>query len=176
VTTTLATGSSRELRRGGFTLIELSIVVFIMAMLVAATIPFFVRTYHAQLLAGMGRSFAVTCQYARVEAVLRQQKTILHVDLDKQTFWVTQSFRVTDAVESSEQVLKVVELPEQVTLVSAETADVAARQRGAVEATFYPNGTCDAVTVVFRGTEKGSALAVEVDPVTARASPYEVKL
>jgi prepilin-type N-terminal cleavage/methylation domain-containing protein len=176
VTTTLPTGSNRKAPQAAFTLIELSIAIFIMAMILAIAVPQFVRSYNASLLNAMGRSFATTCQYARVEAVLRQQKSILHIDLDRQTFWVTQLMRAPDAVELNEQVLKVVELPRQVALVSAETADVAARQRGGVEATFYPNGTCDAVTVVFRGSEKGSALAVEVDPVTARASAYPVKL
>jgi prepilin-type N-terminal cleavage/methylation domain-containing protein len=176
VTTTLATGSNRGTRPGGFTLIELSIVLFVVAILLAVAMPRFVRSYNSSLLAAMGRSFATACQYARVEAVLRQQKAILHVDLDKQTFWITQLIPTGGATEPSEQVLQVIELPKQVTLVSAETYEVAARQRGAVGAVFYPNGTCDAITVVFRGAEKGAAIAVEVDPVTARASAYEVKL
>lgn len=177
MTTTSATGSNREARRGGFTLIELSIVVFVLAILLAVAMPRFVRSYNSSQLAATGRSFATICQYARVEAVLRQQKVILHADLDKQTFWITQSFATGDATEPSERVLQVIEVPKQVTLASAETYEVAARQRGAVEAVFYPNGTCDAITVVFRGAEKGAAaIAVEVDPVTARASAYEVKL
>jgi hypothetical protein len=45
-----------------------------------------------------------------------------------------------------------------------------------VMAMFYPNGTCDTFTVTFRGAEKGSGLAIVVDPVTSRAVPWPVKL
>jgi hypothetical protein len=60
--------------------------------------------------------------------------------------------------------------------VSAQVGDEPLQQKGQVAATFYPNGTCDAFTVTFRGTEKGSGLAIVVDPVTSRAVPWPVKL
>ena len=49
------------------------------------------------------------------------------------------------------------------------------QNNGQAEVAFYPNGTCDGVTVVFAGSEKGQALAVTVDAVTARATVSAVK-
>ena len=64
--TTSVTGSDRMQRRHAFTLIELSIAVFIMAMIVAVAMPQFVRSYNSQLLNETARTFATTCQLARV--------------------------------------------------------------------------------------------------------------
>ena len=83
--TTSATGSS------AFTLIELSIVIFIMAMLVALSAPALVRSFNSAALGEAARAFATTCQLARLQAVTRQVNAVLHVDADRQTFWLTQT-------------------------------------------------------------------------------------
>lgn len=173
--TTLATGSSPRARRAGFTLIELSIAVFIMATLMAVSAPYFVRSYNTSLLNATGRSFATTCQYARLQAALRQRNTTLHVDLDRQMFWISQKPEAgADDVQG--HVLKSVEISKRIALISAQRPDEPPQQRGQIETTFYPNGTCDSITVVFSGAEKGIGLAVILDPVTSRANLFAVKL
>jgi hypothetical protein len=65
-------------------------------------------------------------------------------------------------------------------LVSAELAEPAAAERSGGTGTditvkFYPNGTCESVTVVFRGTTKTDLLAATLDSLTGRATPYVLK-
>ncbi len=169
-----ATGSEHMRPRHAFTLIELSIAVFILALVVAVAMPAFVRSYNSQLLAETARTFATTCQLARVQAVTQQRKATLHMDLERQVFWVTQTAMVGEGEEGDEQTLKVYELPKRVTIVSAERVDESDRQGRLVEATFYPNGTCDSLTVVFRGVERGG-LGATLDPITCQAIPYPVR-
>jgi prepilin-type N-terminal cleavage/methylation domain-containing protein len=161
--------------RAGFTLIELSIAVFIIAIITAVCIPSFVRSYNAAILNETVRAFSTTCQYARIEAVTRQRKATLYIDLERQMFWVSQS-AASEEGPAEGQTLKAYEVSRRVALVSAERADEPAKQEKQVHADFYPNGTCDSVTVVFRGAEAGRALAATVDPITARAVAYPVKL
>jgi prepilin-type N-terminal cleavage/methylation domain-containing protein len=164
-------------KRSGFTLIELSIALFIIAIIAAVSVPSFIRSYNASLIDAMGRSVITSCQFARLNAVLHQQKVEFYVDLDRQVMWVTQTeTNEADGADSSAEVLKTIEIPSRVGLVSAQVRDEPLQQKGQVAATFYPNGTCDAFTVTFRGTEKGSGLAIVVDPVTSRAIPWPVKL
>ena len=170
--TTSATGSSR---RGAFTLIELSIVVFILAMMLAASAPYFVRTYNSAVLRETARTFATTCQFARIQAVSRQQPAVLHIDLGRQMFWVTQSVPNEDGVEES-QTLKVHQLSGRVWLMVAERYDLEGRDDKVVDVTFYPNGTCDGVMLLLRGVEKKDALATTIDPITARAVTTVAKL
>jgi len=165
MTTTSATGSDRR----AFTLIELSIAVFIIAALLAVTAPFFVRSFNTASVNAAAREFATTCQYARAQAVLRQKPAMMEIDMDRQMFWIAQIL-TNDPGQETTQVLRSTEMPVRVRLFSAQRADEPLATNGRVEVLFYPNGTCDAVTVAFRGNERNSGVAVQVDPVTARGT------
>jgi prepilin-type N-terminal cleavage/methylation domain-containing protein len=171
-----ATGNKHA--RAGFSLIELSIVVFILAIVLAVSMPSFIRSYNAATLNETGRTVITSCQFAKLNAVLRQQKVAFYIDLDKRTISLTQfaGTNAPDGSDSSTVVLKTIEISPRIGVSSVQIGDQPAEQRGQVEATFYPNGTCDAFTVTFRGAEKGSGLAIMVDPVTCRGMPWVVKL
>jgi prepilin-type N-terminal cleavage/methylation domain-containing protein len=189
--TTLAIGC-RTRRQDAFTLIEVSIVVFILAIIMAASMPYLVRTYNNALLNDVVRSFSTTCQFARIKAVTQQRPVVMHMDLKRQMFWITQE--PGPPVEGAEfnaddtGTLKVYELPKRVAMVAAELMEGAPvpttenERRGStstleqgIEFTFYPNGTCDGAKVLFRGAEPKDFLSVVVDPVTTRANVYTVK-
>ena len=174
MTTILETGNRRR-RLGGFSLIELSIVVFIIAILVAVSVPSFIRSYNGAVLNAMGRSVMTSCQFAKLNAVLHQRNVAFYIDIDKRMIWLTQ-YSGTNETESSSEVLKSIEISPRIGVASVQIGDQPPQQRGQLEATFYPNGTCDAFTVTFRGAEKGSGLAIMVDPVTSRGLPWVVKL
>lgn len=152
------------MRRKAFSLIEVSIAVFILAMLVAVSVPAFVRTYNDLTLRETARTFSTMCQYARVEAVSRRINSVLHIDLDRQVFWVTQDGATLKTYEVSKRVL----------IASVQFIDTTGQLDRVADVNFYPNGTCDSATIVFRGAEK-SALAATIDPITCKANPYVVK-
>ena len=139
--TTLAIGNRRR-RRAGFSLIELSIVVFIVAIIMAISVPNFIRSYNAATLNATGRSLITSCQFAKLNAVLRQKNVAFYIDLDKRMIWLTQfgGTNATDDLESSSVVLKTIEIPSRVGVSSVQIGDQTPEQRGQVEATFYPNG------------------------------------
>ncbi len=161
-------------RRGGFTLVELTIAIFIMATLLAIAAPSFVRSFNSAQLSAAGRSLATMCQLARLQAALQQRPAELHVSLDEQDFWVSQRHATEDG-DQREVVIRRLEVPDRVTMVSAQLPDEPARKDGEVTIRFYPNGTCDALTVMLQGRERGEAVAVMIDPVTARAEVQVIK-
>ena len=176
--TTSAIGSDASRRRDGFTLIELSIAVFIIAIIVAISVPSFFRSYNAELLNAMGRSIATGCEFAKLNAVLHQRTVAFYIDMDKQTIWLMQFTAPSgaDHAEAESQILKTIEISPRVSLLSVQVGDQMSQQKGQVEATFYPNGTCDAFVVTLRGVEKGNGLEIMVDPVTCRSTLWPVKL
>jgi len=175
--TTSATGN-RPAGRAGFSLIELSIALFILAILLAVSLPSFIRSYNGAVLNATGRTVITTCQFAKLNAVLRQQKVAFYIDMDSRKISLRQFAGTNDADSSESSILdlKTVEISPRIGVASVQIGDQPAEQKGQVEATFYPNGTCDAFTITFRGAEKGSGLAIMVDPVTCRGVPWVVKL
>lgn len=175
---TLATGNDTPPRKSGFTLIELSIAVFIIAIVIAVAAPSFVRSYNAEVLNATGRTIATSCEFAKLNAVLHQQKVGYYVDMERQTIWLMQATtKDTDEASSGEgQVLKAIHMPNRIWLWSAQLGELMPQSKGQIEATFYPNGTCDAFAVTLHGVEKASGLEVIVDPVTCRGMLWPVKL
>lgn len=169
--TTSPTGSNRR----GFTLVELTIVLFIAAVMMAVAVPSFVRSYNASLVGATSRNFSTLCQLARIQAITHQRPAFLHLDIEGQKIWISQT-QGTGDVEMAEQTVKVFEMSDRVALVSAEFADGALAVSNDYRAAFYPNGTCDGLTVVFRGVDPKAGVATTLDPVTTRAISYEVKL
>ena len=175
MTTTSVTGSRARARAGAFTLIELSIVVFILAVVMAISAPSFVRSYNESVLNEAARSFSTLCQLARIQAVSEQQTATVHIDLDRQRFWLTQPLRGSDGARE-DRTLKVLELSNRVALVGAVRQDLPASVDKQVDVSFYPNGTCDPVYVTLQGMERGRGLCAIIDPITTRAYIYPVKL
>lgn len=178
--TTSATGNNAGLWRAtaAFTLIELSVVVFILALLVAVAVPSFVRSYNNLQLDEAARAFATTCQLARIQAVSQQRPATLHISVERQNYWLSQPWAEAGQ-EPQEIVLKQVALPARVTLVQFDRDPAEAVSTNEAEAAsiqFLPNGTCEGGTVVFRGSEKGQVLAATVDPITGKARVGPVKL
>jgi prepilin-type N-terminal cleavage/methylation domain-containing protein len=176
--TTLATGSNGRLRRAGFTIIELSIAVFIIAIIIAVTLPSFSRSYNEAVLNATGRTVATSCEFAKLNAILHQRKVAFYIDMDRQTIWLMQFATPAsgDDPEPQAQILKTVEISSRINLLSAQLGDQPPQQKGQVEATFYPNGTCDAFAVTLRGAEKRNGLEIMVDPVTCRGMLWPLKL
>jgi Tfp pilus assembly protein FimT len=164
-------------RRAGavaFTLVELSIAVFILLVLMAAAVPSFVRSFNTSVVSAAARSLATTCQFARHQAVVYRKPTVLQLDLDKRIYWITQP-ATTNGDAEADITLSVTELSPRVTLVSAQLGDEPVQQQGQVEMIFHINGTCDPLTVVFGGQERGSFIGLTIDPITAGATAYPVQ-
>ena len=176
--TTLAIGSDARSARAGFTLIELSIAIFIIAIIIAVSIPSFVRSYNAALLNAMGRTLVTDCEFAKLNAVLHQRNVACYIDMDKQTIWLMQFSSSTGAgsIEPESQILKTIEISPRIALISAQVGDQLPQLKGQAEVTFYPNGTCDPFAVTLAGAEKGSGLEIIVDPVTCRGMSWPIKL
>ena len=173
-----ATGSERSPRLSrarAFTLIELSVVVFIMAMLAIVAIPSFVRSYNASQLSAAGPQDRHRLPICPFEAVLHQQNVTLSLDADQKTVSVTAPVAAATPDDSPGSATKVIPLPRLVTVASVELSEQGAHRGNQVAVQFYPNGTADYLMVVLRGAEKNDVLAVTLDPVTARATPTAVK-
>lgn len=74
--------------RAAFTLIELLLVLAIVGIIVAVTIPSFVRSIRGNRLRTAARTIVMAGRYARSMAVLRQRDMLVVLDLDKSVLTV----------------------------------------------------------------------------------------
>lgn len=162
---TSRTGSDRA-----FTLVEVTIVIFIMATMMAVAVPYYLHYYHEARLAAAAREFATATQWARLQAVTGQREAVVEFDLDRQSYAVTAPKTATKPGEAL-----AIGMPPKVRLATAQVGEEPPLDSGRCTARFYPNGTCDAMTVVFRGADQRGVTTVAVDPVTARATVYGVR-
>ncbi len=171
MTMTSVTGSKRKPRRGGFTLIELGLVVLILALMLALAAPRFARSYRNALLGEAARTFATTCQWTRLNAVTQQRNATLAVGIGQQAYWVSQPVSNLEQETFEPVCLKRVEMGPGIRIVSASLADGSASGDDPMLIHFYPNGTCDGARVTFRGREEGDTITVILEAATGRVWP-----
>lgn len=175
MTMTLATGSNRGRRQQAFTLVELTVVVFIMATILAIAVPSFVRSFrHSQVNATV-RSLVTLSQLARLKAALYQRPVDMHLDVEQQAVWVAQTLVDQEGGGERSAIHRRIELPRQARLAAVQLGETASSETSDAVVRYYPNGTCDGAVLLLQGVEKSERVQLVIDPVTARATPQEVR-
>jgi type II secretion system protein H len=75
-------------RHHGFTLMEIIIVVVIMGIMLAVTVPTVVNMSKKNELRAGAREMIALLKYARTEAVFNERTTGVFLDLDKKQYWL----------------------------------------------------------------------------------------
>ena len=165
-------GSGRREGQHGFTLIELSIVTLIIAIVSYFTFPKFRSLTGAELSASTRRLSQMT-RYLYEEAALRGTVLTLFVDLDRQEYWVAHPEDGTGLpVEDTEILSRRVTLPEGVQITDVEVPGTGKISQGLVPTRFYPEGYADA-TVIHLADNGGHAYTMRVDPLRGRGEVSE---
>jgi len=157
-------------RRRGFTLIEVLLVIAIMAIVAAVTLPTFVSSIRGNRLRTAARMVTMAGRYARSMAVLRQQEMVLEFNVSAGTFGVhpaaaaMASNRVVSAQGDPDSVTRALE---RVKLVSVELTEGNAPEvaDGVCAVVYRSNGLCTPYRVIIRD-EQGAAVAIEVDALS----------
>lgn len=156
----------------GFTLIELSIVVFIFAIITGIAIPK-LRDVTGVELSSSTRRLSNTIRYLYEEAALRGHVLALVFDLEHQTYWVARQDPSTgEFVEDDSVLSRRVELPPDVEIADVVLPGTGKIDGGIVPTYFYPEGFAD--RAVIHLVDAGDrAYTLRVDPVRGRGEVFE---
>lgn len=136
--------------RRAFTLIEIMIAISVMAVVMTAGVPAFVRAFHKE---GMRKAVAdVTeaCNAARAEAVLNSKQSALEFQPREKTF---RAGKFSSA------------LPPDVNIISIGVNFVELSQADSAKVVFYPNGISDEFEITLQGRD-GEMCQIYLDIVT----------
>jgi len=166
-------------RAAGFTLLELIVVLFILALAAALVAPVFTRSFGQLRLKAAARDLAALCRFARTQAIANQ--VVLEVVLDRRAnaYWLRGPEWVVSRLGGIEQVAtaedpeqpwqvrlrqaRVRPLPVGVTLKSVilDPGTLREDERGAI--VFFPQGSSTGGEV-WVSDEKGRGYRIVIDP------------
>ena len=148
-TSPTSTSNERRRREGGFTLIEIGLVLLIIATVVALVVPKFRDQSRAEL-QSQTRKLAATFRFLQEEAILNGRVYRINFDLDQQRYFVTEADVGDDAgfTKTSGVLARDVILPSTVQIADVDTPESAGKlYEGVALAHFFPDGFVEPMAV-----------------------------
>ena len=158
-----------RLGSSGFTLLELSLVLLIISVVMALTLPRLRDPGRAEMESHAGRLMQ-TFRLLRSEAVLNGYAYRLVYDLDQQRYWVMPDEGSADLAEFAEEMgslARGTQIHEPVAIADIVLPTMAGKvAQGQIYTVFYPDGTVD--PTVIHLTNGRDACTLYVNPMNDR--------
>jgi len=155
----------------GFTLIEMLIVLFLLAGVLAIVLP---RVVIGEDLSSTGRKFIGTLRTLQGLASTGQKPVKLYLDLDQGTYWA----RVVDGKEEKLPLDAAWATPRSLP-ETIRFSEISVRQDkrtyGRIDLSFFPNGRIDPVTV-YLTDRSNNLLVLTVDSLTGAIRTSEERI
>lgn len=165
-----------HLHQNGFTLIELTVVLFLMGLFLFAAMPNVQSFLFHSDLNSVARSLKATVRLLRSKSIVTGRNTLLCVDLDRDRYWGTFDNPESDSASSdttaSSPVIPPQELPEGIRFVDATTIRLPKRETGRVCSLLNPKGVIEE-TVLHLADRGNRVLTIVINAYTGRFSLYE---
>ncbi len=176
----------RQRRAGGFTLVELMVVLALVAILGAVMLPEMRGTYDDARLRACGRGLVDACSIASSRAALRNQSHWLEIQPESGRYAVLAPggssagpvpVRDTPGAQGriDRRITVHVRAPEDADgpQDGAGTDEPSPRDPRGSRVTFHPDGTADAAEILLRD-RAGFGIILRISPVTARVRIREL--
>jgi prepilin-type N-terminal cleavage/methylation domain-containing protein len=146
----ISTAATRDRGEDGFTLLELTLVLTILAVVMALTLPRLRDPGRAELMAQSHR-LVLTFRLLRSEAVLNGAAYRLNYDLDQQRYWVTPGEQVTDLASFAREIgslARGTKFENPVGMMDVVLPTLAGKvAQGQIYTVFYPDGSIDPTVI-----------------------------
>ena len=155
----------------GFTLLELTLVMFFMAIIAGLSTPFVMSTLDRMELQTSARKVASALRYARSKAIASKKPVIFSGNLDRNQFWVIQGH--------GNETPKITSLTDPIRLdhFINEGEDTFFRD-DKFTVTFFPQGNSSGGSIGININESGSSenyYAISIDPITGKTKIKQTK-
>lgn len=155
----------------GFTLLELTMVILIMGILLALSIPRLGHLTGRNLTVGC-RRLSGTVKYLFHRATVRRTIYRLNYDLKANEYWVTYRDENLEFVRDSSAQARKVRLPRDVSFEDIVIPGRGKFKEGEVQTHFFPKGWVEE-TLVHLKDARGRQASIHILPLSARIKIYE---
>jgi prepilin-type N-terminal cleavage/methylation domain-containing protein len=159
---------------GGFTLLELAVVIFIMGLMLSLTLPY-LGGFRQAALRSQARRLAGRATYMFDEATGHKLVLRLIFDIDNNGYAAAQldPYAVQPVFAPDNSVgERPVMMPSAIRIRDVTVEGIGTVNRGVVAANFYPEGYVDA-TVVHLEDASGDVITLEISPLTGQVAIIE---
>jgi len=159
-----------EAKRQGFTLIELTVVVFLIGVMLAVSIPRFRYSIITDNLKSSTRRIVGLIKGLRNEAIREQKIYLLHFDIGSNQLWVDFDDITREEREMAQK--KAFQLPVDVRIMDVWTKEKGKRVDGEVAIRFSKKGYVEQ-TVIHLGAEDGREFTLLLNPFLTKIKSYD---
>lgn len=166
--------ASRTRSLSGFTLIELSITLFIVGILFFISMPKLGNFFFQNDLKGSVRSLKAAVNILRSKSISSHKLTALHLDLDQNLYWG--GYVIPEGEEESPEVKRVLvlprKLPDGIRFLDAANINTEKKTLGLLSSTFNSKGALEE-TIIHLADKNQNVLTVIVNAYTGRFSIFD---
>ena len=155
----------------GFTLLELTLVMFFIALIAGLTTPFVMSTLDRMELQTSARKVASTLRYARSEAIAVKKPVIFAGNLTQNKFWVTHAHE--------NETPRIVSLTDPIRLARfMSEGENEIFNEGEFTVTFFPQGNSSGglISMDIKESRKSeNYYVISIDPITGKTKIKETE-
>ena len=146
---------------GGFTMVELALVLFLMVGMLSLVIP---RISIGENLGTVGRKWVGAMKSFQELAMMTQKTVRLYVDIDRSMYWPMVIDGKEEKIPLDPTWAMPIALPETIRFADVQVGPTR-RETGRMDIFFYPNGRIDQA-IVHLTDSNNHIMGVFVEPVT----------
>ncbi len=161
-------------RQGGFTLVELAVILLIIAACVTVVFPKFSNgLLEQQRLRSTVSKIASIAEYSHQRAVSTNFTHLLHFNIEQGTYWVTAQTPDGKLMPMSDGLNLNGRLPEDIKFSGIEFRDIRSYIEDVVTIEFSPQGWIEPVTV-YVDSSKGRKMSIVMHELLGYVETFEV--
>jgi len=159
-----------SIRCKGYTFIELTVVIFLIGLTLALTVPKFRYAMLTDELKATVRRMVGTVRSLRNEAIREQKIYALCFDIESNRFWVESTDMTDEGRELAFE--KAFQLPEGVRILDVWSGKMGKKVEGKAAIHFTKKGYIEQ-SVIHLGAEDGRKFTLELSPFLGKVKVFE---
>ena len=156
---------------GGFTLVELSMIILVLAIVMAMVMPRFAGTLERQHLRSTINGIHGTVRYLQAHAALTKRIYRLTFDLDRQVLSVCYFDGEVCRLETSRE-LRAYALPADVHVLDVVSPQGTKTREGEAMTHFHPTGFAEP-SIIHLGTDSNQKATLMIEPLAGRVKVFD---